>query len=250
MIMTQQTKLLLVSVAALVVLTFISYAYFFVEIVVFLRVELPSFQISPTYLGLLNAGYTLVAYTLVGLLWLRIARKIGYPEMYREGVTAKELVRDPIIIGIILGLVLVFFDWIFYTFANSIRLPHPTFPFSLIASASAAIGEEIFFRGLILALWAWVLHQLAPGQGKDRIFWFANILAALAFAAGHLPFAVTVLGVENILAVPPVIIFEIFLLNGVVGLVAGRQYYKHGLLAAIAVHFWTNVVWHVVWGLI
>ena len=48
----------------------------------------------------------------------------------------------------------------------------------------------------------------------------------------------------------PVLIAEIFLLNSLVGLVAGERYMKDGLVAAAGVHFWTDVVFHVIWGLL
>jgi hypothetical protein len=35
-----------------------------------------------------------------------------------------------------------------------------------------------------------------------------------------------------------------------VGLVAGERYVKDGLVAAAGVHFWTDVVFHVMWGAI
>lgn len=38
-------------------------------------------------------------------------------------------------------------------------------------------------------------------------------------------------------------------LFAVVGLVAGQRYIKDGLVAAVGVHFWADVVWHVVWPL-
>jgi len=40
-----------------------------------------------------------------------------------------------------------------------------------------------------------------------------------------------------------------FLLNGMIGLVAGERYMKDGLVAAVGVHFWTDIVFHVIWGL-
>ncbi|MBK7317952.1 hypothetical protein [Candidatus Villigracilis affinis] len=42
---------------------------------------------------------------------------------------------------------------------------------------------------------------------------------------------------------------EVFILNGVVGLLVGERYMKDGLVAAAGVHFWADVVFHVVWGL-
>ncbi len=47
----------------------------------------------------------------------------------------------------------------------------------------------------------------------------------------------------------PVLLVEMFLLNGVIGLIAGQRYMKDGLVAAVGVHFWTDVVFHVLYGL-
>ena len=38
-------------------------------------------------------------------------------------------------------------------------------------------------------------------------------------------------------------------LNGILGLIAGQRYMKDGLVAAAGIHFWTDVVFHVIWGL-
>jgi len=78
----------------------------------------------------------------------------------------------------------------------------------------------------------------------------ANVIAALAFGAGHLPGVMVMLGVSSLNAFPPLALGELFLLNGIIGLVAGERYLKVGLVAAVGVHFWTDIVWHVVWPLI
>jgi hypothetical protein len=72
----------------------------------------------------------------------------------------------------------------------------------------------------------------------------------LAFAAGHLPGAMFILDVGNPVDLPAPFLIELFVLNGIVGLVAGAQYTRTGLVAAIGVHFWTDIVWHAVWPLI
>ncbi|MCD6284330.1 MAG: hypothetical protein J7M39_00270 [Anaerolineae bacterium] len=41
---------------------------------------------------------------------------------------------------------------------------------------------------------------------------------------------------------------EIFLLNGVLSVIVAWLFRRYGFLAAMSVHFWTDVVWHVVWG--
>jgi hypothetical protein len=55
--------------------------------------------------------------------------------------------------------------------------------------------------------------------------------------------------VPSISQINPVLLAEVFLLNGVIGLLAGERYMMDGLVAASGVHFWSDVVFHVLWGL-
>jgi hypothetical protein len=76
------------------------------------------------------------------------------------------------------------------------------------------------------------------------------VIAALAFGAGHLGFVFLMTGASTISEVNPILLVEVFLLNGLIGLLAGERYMKDGLVAAMGVHFWADVVFHVLWGLI
>jgi hypothetical protein len=58
------------------------------------------------------------------------------------------------------------------------------------------------------------------------------------------------LGLSSPLELPTVVLVEGALLNGLVGLVAGERYARDGLVAAAGVHFWADVVWHVIWPLL
>jgi len=40
------------------------------------------------------------------------------------------------------------------------------------------------------------------------------------------------------------------LLNSIVSLIAGERYMRDGLVAAIGVHFWVDIIWHVIWPLV
>ena len=42
----------------------------------------------------------------------------------------------------------------------------------------------------------------------------------------------------------------IVLLNSIVSLFAAYYLRKSGFLAPVGIHFWTDIVWHVVWGLV
>ena len=41
---------------------------------------------------------------------------------------------------------------------------------------------------------------------------------------------------------------ELIVLNGILGLLAGESFARDGLVAAAGVHFWADVVWHVIFG--
>jgi len=49
--------------------------------------------------------------------------------------------------------------------------------------------------------------------------------------------------------VPPLLIIEIILLNGILSLFAAFYYKKYGFLAPVGIHFWADMIWHVLWGL-
>lgn len=74
------------------------------------------------------------------------------------------------------------------------------------------------------------------------------MIAALGFAASHFGTVMVLAGANSINELSPVLMVEIFVQNGIVGLVAGQRYMKDGLVAAAGVHFWTDVVFHVIWG--
>ena len=77
----------------------------------------------------------------------------------------------------------------------------------------------------------------------------ANIIAAIAFGAGHLGTIFFLTHAASFSDLSPVLLTETFLLNGIIGLIAGQRYMKDGLVAAAGVHFWTDVVFHVIYGL-
>jgi hypothetical protein len=207
---------------------------------------IPSWQ-----LGLINAAIILVAYSALGSVGLWLSQKLDWPGSYRASAGWRGLFFHPLLLGIGCGLFFVALDQLFTMLGTGKAFPHPPFPGSLLASASAGVGEEILFRLFVLGLWALILHLLLRRWVNGTItFWIANVIAALAFAAAHLPAIMFLLGVSSPTALPVPVLLEIFLLNGIFGLIAGVQYRRNGLLAASGVHFWTDIVWHVVFPLL
>jgi len=130
------------------------------------------------------------------------------------------------------------------------RLIHPPFPVSILASIAAGIGEEIIFRSFVFGLWAFILNWLFKRfNGRTLALWIANVIAALAFSASHLGTIIVLTHATSLSDLSPMLLVEIFLLNGIIGLIAGERYMKDGLIAASGVHFWADMVFHVTWGL-
>jgi membrane protease YdiL (CAAX protease family) len=80
---------------------------------------------------------------------------------------------------------------------------------------------------------------------QGQVFWIVAILSALAFALGHIPSVMVFLGLKTIGEIPPALMSEIILLNGIVSIFAAYYFRKFGFLAPVGIHFWTDVVWHV-----
>ncbi|AWM85549.1 CPBP family intramembrane glutamic endopeptidase [Microvirga sp. 17 mud 1-3] len=101
------------------------------------------------------------------------------------------------------------------------------------------VTEELMIRFGLMTLLLWLGMRVLRGRRPRGLVWIAIALAALPFAAGHLP-ALMSLG-------PPdeVLILRTLALNGLLGLVYGWLYasrsLEHAMLAHMATHaiFWT-----------
>lgn len=246
----KQIYALLILLAVYALCVFATYTLFLDQMLESAGASMPDTGVSPLVLGLINAGIVLVIYSILGFAGLWFARKVGLPGIYSEDGNWRRWVLVPLGLGLVCGLLLILGDLIFAPINGLGHFPHPPFPFSIVASLSAGIGEEVIFRGFVFGLWSLILTwALKHFNGRTAALWIANVIAALAFGAGHLGTVMVLTGATSPAELNPVLLAEVFLLNGVVGLVAGWRYMKDGLVAASGVHFWTDVVWHVAWGL-
>lgn len=248
----KQLTVFAVLLAILAVCTFVSYAFFIDMLTASspTTVAMPDMGMSNAVLGLISAGIVLAGYGLFGLAGYWLARKIGLPGIYSPEGSLRRWAGIPLLVGLAAGVFLLLGDLLFAPVNGFGRLAHPPFPVSILASITAGIGEEILFRGLVFGLWALLLTWLLKRfNGRTAALWIANVIAALAFAAGHMASAMYLTGASTPAELNPVLVFELVLLNGVVGLAAGERYMKDGLVAAAGVHFWADVIWHVLYGL-
>lgn len=111
------------------------------------------------------------------------------------------------------------------------------------ASFYGGLNEELLTRLLGMSGVAWLLARLwhtASGTPTDAVFWSANIVMALLFAAGHLPATHNLAG-----RLTPLVIFRALALNMPIAILCGWLFCRFGIEAAIAAHFSADIVYHV-----
>ena len=205
---------------------------------------------SKPVMALASIGIVLLLHGGLGLLGMRLSRKLGFAEVWDDSVSNRQRFLVPGLVGIAVGTTLVIGDAIFSRFHSFGPLPHPPFPTSIVASVSAGIGEEVLFRLFFISFWVWLLsYVVLKNRYQNHIFWIVAFLSALAFGVAHIPAIALVMGFKAMSDIPPVLVIEIILLSGVVALPCAYYFREFGFLAAVGIHFWADVVWHVIWGL-
>lgn len=221
--------------------------------IVFLPQDMPAQELPAPkpVLALVSAAIMLILYGGLGFLGIKLSQKLGFADIWDMDVSNKQRFLIPALIGVGLGLFFILADAIFSQFHTLGAFPHPPFPTSLVASATAGIGEEVIFRLFFISFWVWLIYNvILRRRWQNQLFWIIAILSAIVFAVAHIPSTMILLGFNTISEIPLAFMSEIFLLNGVVSLFAAYYFRKFGFLAAVGIHFWTDVVWHVIWGLV
>jgi membrane protease YdiL (CAAX protease family) len=147
--------------------------------------------------------------------------------------------------GLLLGLIVCGMAWGLdseMTGKNARELVIPPAWQGLLASVGAGIREEIWLRLGVMTFVAWLgVLLLRPFTGSGRaasspIAWFANVTAALLFAAIHIPQAQLLTDFSS-----RTLAF-IMLGNGLPGIVFGWLYWRRGLVAAMVAHFGLDLI--------
>ena len=187
-----------------------------------------------------SAGYGLVLGT-VGIL---LGKKTGLWKDERK-LEKKPLIRTAVV-AILSGLLLILPDLLFFgNYSEVIRDSYtvkPTVSYILASVIYGGVIEEVMLRLFTMSLVAFLLQKLFRKEiATVGILIAANVIAALLFAAGHLPTTAMLMGIS------PLIIFRCFLLNGGFGLLFGWLYRKYGLRYAMLAHAGCHVVSKLIW---
>lgn len=109
------------------------------------------------------------------------------------------------------------------------------------------VVEEVMTRLFLMSLIAFLMWKVfCRNREKEEIpmavFVAANLITALAFAAGHLPATLYTFG-----ELTPLLVFRCFLLNGGFGLVFGRLYRRYGIVYAMIGHAVCHIISKLIW---
>lgn len=211
-----------------------------------MRQEILAQGLTPTTLGLVtamqSAGYGIV----LGAAGIFLGKKTG---LWKDETSlAKKPLMIALVVSVLGGLALILPDILFFgkhvpMIMDSYAVK-PTVPYMLAAVLYGGVIEEVMLRLFMMSLIAFLLHKLFwKKQDKTPVkaLILANVIAALLFAAGHLPATALLLGIS------PMILFRCFLLNGGFGLLFGYLYRKHGLRYAMLAHGGCHIISKLIW---
>jgi len=165
-----------------------------------------------------------------------------------EKTITKQPLIASIIVAVVGGMVLILSDLLFFGKYSEIIMnsysAKPTISYLIASVIYGGVIEEVMLRLFWMTLVAFVLHKLF-GKKHDKptiaILIVANVIAALLFAAGHLPATAQLMGLT------PMIIVRCFLLNGGLGLLFGWLYRKYGLRYSMIAHGGCHIVSKLIW---
>jgi len=202
--------------------------------------------LTKTTLGLVSAvqsaGYGIV----LGAVGIILGKQTG---LWRDERT---LTKKPLILSLIIGAaggaLMIFSDLLFFgNYSEAIMDSYaakPTVPYLIATVTYGGVIEEVMLRLFFMTLIAFLLHKIF-GKKTERpspaILIVSNFIAAMLFAAGHLPITFILLGSS------PMVIFRCFLLNGSLALLFGHLYRKYGLRYAMLSHAGCHVVSKLIW---
>ena len=121
----------------------------------------------------------------------------------------------------------------------------PAFAYWMASVFYGGVIEEVILRLFMMSFIAFIVWKVffrKEANPPTAVIIAANIIAALLFAAGHLPSTIQLYG-----EITPMILLRCFLLNGAGGLVFGLLYRKYGIQYSMMAHAGAHIVWKIIW---
>jgi len=213
------------------------------EVIAELVAQVGSAEILVVIGALQTIGYALFC----GFFGYILAEKIGLLKPIR---LERKKLWVTLAISLVGGVVFSLDYWTFGNLIDGIKEADAaglTFSGITASVLYGGIIEEVmlrlFFMSLIaFALWKLFFRKHERENIPTKVFVIANALAAILFAAGHLPATISIFG-----TLTPLILFRCFLLNGGFGLLFGWLYRKYGIVYAMIGHALFHIISKLIW---
>lgn len=185
---------------------------------------------------------TLLYTVFCGFLGYLITNKVG---LYKPFTFQKKSLVRALILGGVVGLLLGVDHFIGGSLYPQIREGNiSSFTVSGVLASIFYGGsvEEVMMRlfflsAVVLVIWKVFFRKYSAENMPQKVYIIANIAAALAFAAGHLPATAASLG-----ALPLYMLARCFLLNGLGGFLFGDLFVKDGIGYSMIAHAFAHIV--------
>lgn len=119
-----------------------------------------------------------------------------------------------------------------------------TLPVVIASVLYGGVVEEVMLRLFFMSLLAWLGWKLFFRRAEKApagVIMAANVLAALLFAAGHLP------ATAMLFELTPLVLLRCFLFNGGLGILFGWLYRRFGIQYAMLGHASAHIVSKLIW---
>jgi Type II CAAX prenyl endopeptidase Rce1-like len=178
---------------------------------------------------------------------VRLGSRLGGTWPVGEGRRESRWVTHAVAAGLLVATILVGLDWLFRPMLGEAALRQletpPGAAGTIVAVLYGGIAEEVMMRWGVMSavLWAassaWRWFARPPdGESPPAVLaWLAIGIAALVFAAGHLP------ALAAMLEPTPALVARTLVLNAIAGMAYGWLFLTRGLEAAMLAHGATHV---------
>ena len=206
----------------------------------------------------LNMLIVLFLYGLLGLYGIKIGREFNLPGIWPDSYPGFRYWLEPAVLGLGLTALYIVLDLSFAPIHNLGYLPQPELPEAILVVLISAISGELLFRLFLIPFGAYIIVMLwrnfggigleAKEQIIKRVFWPLAGISGVVYVFSYLPNLIYSYGVESLFNLPVPLLIQLLLMYGSLGMLAAWQYRRQGFLAAVQVHFWAALFWHIGWG--
>ena len=211
-----------------------------------LQQEAQAQGVTPIVMALVTAMQAAGYGVLLGAVGIWLGKKTGLWKDERS--ISKKPLFITLAIAVLGGIALILPDLLFFGKYNEVIMSSyaakPSVAYIIGSVLYGGVIEEVMLRLFWMTLVAFALWKLFAKQEEKpttAILVIANVVAALLFAAGHLPATFLMIGTS------PMVLFRCFLFNGGFGLLFGALYRRYGLRYAMLAHGGCHIVSKLIW---